>query len=285
MSQLEHKIDFKVVLAVKNANPNGDPLNGNRPRQTMDGYGEISDVAIKRKLRNRFQDLGEKIFVQSVDRTDDGFKSLHERANAIPKLEKFSNSKDADNVEYAKEACLQWLDVRCFGQLFAFKGTENGPVGVRGPVSIQTAVSITPIDISEMQITKSVSSEPIKDGKRGSDTMGTKASVPFAVYVFNGSVNVQLAEKTGFSEEDASILKQALETLFENDASAARPEGSIEVLRVFWWEHTNKLGKVSSAKIHRSVKVTAKEDPLRSIEGINIDVTTMDGVKLSVFEG
>lgn len=78
---LEHKIDFAVLVTVTNANPNGDPLNGNRPRENYDGYGEISDVCIKRKIRNRLQDMGEKIFVQSDDRKKDEYKSLRDRAD------------------------------------------------------------------------------------------------------------------------------------------------------------------------------------------------------------
>ena len=82
MSELKGKIDFTLFVSVQNANPNGDPLNGNRPRIDMDGYGEISDVCIKRKIRNRLQDLGARVFVQSDDRSDDGFRSLKERAES-----------------------------------------------------------------------------------------------------------------------------------------------------------------------------------------------------------
>ena len=81
MSELKGKIDFLVLVSVSNANPNGDPLNGNRPRENYEGYGEISDVCIKRKIRNRWQDMGQKIFVQSDDRADDGFGSLKARAD------------------------------------------------------------------------------------------------------------------------------------------------------------------------------------------------------------
>lgn len=100
---LEKKIDFKVVFAVKGANPNGDPLNGNRPRQTSDGYGEVSDVAIKRKIRNRLQDMGHRVFVQSADRTDDGFKSLKQRAEAVKDI--YDAAKKKDEAKYAQVAC------------------------------------------------------------------------------------------------------------------------------------------------------------------------------------
>lgn len=192
MSTLDKKIDFAVVLSVSKANPNGDPLNGNRPRQNYDGYGEISDVAIKRKIRNRLQDLGEAVFVQSDDRKIDGFKSLRDRADSNSDLAKILKAKNPAADEFATIACNEWVDVRSFGQVFAFKGS-NLSVGVRGPVSIQTATSIDPIDIVSTQITKSVNS--VTSDTRSSDTMGMKHRVDFGVYVFKGSINTQLAEK------------------------------------------------------------------------------------------
>ncbi|EPE60578.1 CRISPR-associated, CT1132 family protein [Exiguobacterium sp. S17] len=246
MNVLDHKIDFTVVLSVSKANPNGDPLNGNRPRQNYDGYGEISDVAIKRKIRNRLQDMGETIFVQSNDRRSDSYESLRDRAEGSEELKKLMKGKGMGD-QFAQEACATWMDVRSFGQVFAFKGEKSGvSIGVRGPVSIHTATSVAPIDITSMQITKSVNSESGKE--RGSDTMGMKHRVDHGVYVLNGSINTQLAEKTNFTKEDAEKLKQVLVTLFENDASSARPEGSMEVHKVYWWEHSSKLGQYSSAK-------------------------------------
>ena len=209
MSELKGKIDFTLFISANNANPNGDPLNGNRPRINMDGFGEISDVCIKRKIRNRLQDLGQKIFVQSDDRTDDTYTSLKDRADSCAELKaEMGNKKNANRDACAAIACKEWLDVRAFGQVFAFKGIPVS-FGVRGPVSIHQAVSLSPIDIISMQITKSVNSESGKESK-ASDTMGTKHRVGFAVYKVMGSVNVQLAEKTGFSQEDAKVLKEAL---------------------------------------------------------------------------
>ena len=278
---LEKKIDFKVVFGVKGANPNGDPLNGNRPRQNNDGFGEVSDVAIKRKIRNRLQDMGHKIFVQSADRTNDGFKSLKDRADSVAELKKANKEKKPD--EYAKIACENWIDVRSFGQVFAFRGGNSVSVGVRGPVSIQIARSITPVVINEMQITKSVNS--MTGDKKASDTMGMKYSIDYAVYEFNGSINVQLAEKTGFSDEDAEAIHKALETLFENDESSARPAGSMEVLRVYWWQHDSKLGKHSSAQMHNSVKVIAKNNPIKDVEDIDFEETPFDDVNEDIYEG
>lgn len=283
---LDHKIDFAVVLSVTSANPNGDPLNGNRPRQNYDGYGEISDVAIKRKIRNRLQDMGETIFVQSNDRKTDEYGSLRERADGNLKLNGILKGKKVSSDDFSKVACEEWMDVRAFGQVFAFKGAGTGggvSVGVRGPVSIHTAQSVDPIDISSMQITKSVNSEPGKD--RGSDTMGMKHRVDFGLYVFKGSINTQLAEKTGFTNEDAEKIKESLLTLFENDLSSARPEGSMEVHKLYWWEHESKLGQYSSAKVHHSLKVSSKTEEPRSFEDYSLECYELDGLKVEILDG
>lgn len=269
MSELKGKIDFTLFISVYNANPNGDPLNGNRPRINLDGYGEISDVCIKRKIRNRFQDMGEKIFVQSDDRADDSYTSLKDRADGCEELkEEISKKKKADRDRCASIACKEWIDVRTFGQVFAFKGSEVS-FGVRGPVSIHQAVSLSPIDTVSMQITKSVNSEPGKNSK-ASDTMGTKHRVSFAMYKIMGSVNVQLAEKTGFNQEDADLLKEALKTLFENDASSARPEGSMEVCKMYWWQHNEKMPAVSSGKIQRGFQINEKTKHPAKIDDYDI---------------
>lgn len=245
-SSLENKIDFAIAFEVNNANPNGDPLNGNRPRTTSEGLGEVSDVALKRKIRNRLQDAGESVFVQSDDRSDDGAKSLSDRFNTYLKTLPKDEQKQK-NVVFGK-VCERWLDVRSFGQVFAFKkakDTDEVSIGVRGPVSIQPAFSINPIAIDDVQITKSVNSETTDSGKKSSDTMGMKYRVSGrAVYVTYGSISPQLAERTGFSAEDAEKIKEALVTLFENDESSARPSGSMEVLDVVWFAHNCKGGAV-----------------------------------------
>jgi len=212
MAVLEKKIDFALVFSVKNANPNGDPLNGNIPRITFDGIGEISDVCLKRKIRNRLMESGENIFVQSDDNRLDEYKTLKDRADAVLK-----NVMD-DDKKIRETACKKWLDVRAFGQVFAYKSGDGKKgagvsVGIRGPVTIQSAFSLEPVNITSIQITKSVSGEG--DGtKKASDTMGMKHRVDFGVYATYGSINPQLAEKTGFSYEDAQKIKQALLHIF-----------------------------------------------------------------------
>ena len=280
---LSNKIDFAVVFSVKNANPNGDPLNGNRPRVNYDGYGEVSDVCLKRKIRNRLQDAGYDLFVQSDDRCDDGCKSLSDRASGAQELKAAGKDRDA----YAKAACEKWVDVRIFGLVFAFKGgKEKGvSVGVRGPVSIHPAVSVCPISIESMQITKSVNGETTKDGGKSPDTMGMKHTIEHGMYVTYGSINAQLADKTGFSDEDAAAIKEALISLFENDSSSARPDGSMEVCKVIWWVHNCRSGQYSSAKVHRCLTVEPKVDLPKSIADYEIKVEPLEGLAVEIIEG
>ena len=281
MSTLSKKIDFAILISVENANPNGDPLCGNRPREDYDGYGELSDVCLKRKIRNRLIDMNESVFVQSNDHRVDSYKSLKTRAEGCEELKKASNGKDTDQDKFARIACEQWMDVRSFGQVFAFKG-DKVAVGVRGPVSISISKSVSPVDIISMQIVKSVNSEDKTE--RASDTMGMKHRVAFGLYLAKGSINCQLAEKTGFSDADAEKIKEAMRTLLENDASSARPEGSMEVCALYWWEQEGKTPKYSSAKVQRSLQVTLKEGVIKPkrFEDYDVQVAPLDGVTLQI---
>lgn len=276
---LQNKIDFVALVSVTMANANGDPLNGNRPRTDYSGLGEMSDVCIKRKIRNRMQDMGNAVFVQSDDRSDDGANSLKERAKP---LEKIKTEK-----EFAQKACEKWLDVRSFGQVFAFKGFNCASVGVRGPVSIHQAVSVDPVEVISMQITKSVSGERKNESERGSDTMGQKHFVRFGLYKIKGAINVQLAEKTGFSVEDADVMKECLRTLFVNDASSARPDGSMEVVSLYWFEHNCRSGQYSSAAVHRSVQIRRKDgiEFPSSIDDYEVILTELPELKTEVLQG
>jgi CRISPR-associated protein Csd2 len=284
MTSLQNKIDFAIVFRVKHANPNGDPLNGNRPRTDYGGLGEITDVCLKRKLRDRLQEAKHPIFVQSDDRKIDEYKSLAERARAVL-------GDKLGGPETAKRPCIAWFDVRACGNLFAIKaamkskkkdesadesGGDTGiSIGIRGPVTIQSAFSVEPVSVTSTQITKSVSGEG--DGsKRGSDTMGMKHRVDQGIYVSYGSMNPQLAERTGFAAEDAAAIKAMLPKLFENDASSARPEGSMEVLKVVWWQHPSKSGVCSSAKVHRSLSVD---------DDGNVTVAEIKGLTAEIING
>ncbi len=277
MITLKNKIDFAIIFRVTKANPNGDPLNGNRPRIDFAGHGEVTDVCLKRKARDRLLDrfetldatsrAGQAVFVQSDERRVDDAKNLRMRAEKVLTPDVMKSREGA-----VKAACAEWFDVRAFGQVFPFKAkkgkkgkgedadaaseqdSDGVSIPVRGPVTIQSAFSVERIDIESTQIVKSTSLEG--DGeKRQSDQMGMKHRIDRGIYVTFGSINPQLAERTGFSDADAETLKAILPRLFQNDASSARPDGSMEVLKVIWWQHNCKSGQHSSAKVHRSIAV------------------------------
>lgn len=280
---LENKIDFMVTIEVREANANGDPLSGNMPRTDAKGHGLISDVAIKRKIRNRMQDLGYPTFVQAGDRIEDEFRSLEKRfSNQF-------NAKDSDE-DIEEQANKLWLDVRSFGQVFTYLKKS---IGVRGPVSINMAKSLDPIVISSLQITRSTNGMEAKnESGRSSDTMGMKYFVDYGVYLLKGSINPNFAEKTGFSTEDVEVIKQALVSLFENDASSARPEGSMRVREVFWFTHSNKLGNISSARVFDLFEFDKDNQEKNTYEdyGIHLNQEKLaeyenKGLKVEILEG
>ncbi|WP_270298423.1 type I-C CRISPR-associated protein Cas7/Csd2 [Streptococcus parasanguinis] len=280
---LENKIDFMVTIEVREANANGDPLSGNMPRTNAKGHGLISDVAIKRKIRNRMQDFGHPTFVQAGDRIEDEFRSLEKRfSNQF-------NAKDSDE-DIEEKANKLWLDVRSFGQVFTYLKKS---IGVRGPVSINMAKSLEPIVISSLQITRSTNGMEAKnESGRSSDTMGMKYFVDYGVYLLKGSINPNFAEKTGFSTEDVEVIKQALVSLFENDASSARPEGSMRVREVFWFTHSNKLGNISSARVFDLFEFDKENQEKNTYEdyGIHLNQEKLaeyenKGLKVDILEG
>lgn len=295
MKLLTNKIDFLALISVKNADPNGDPLSGNMPRVTFDGLGEISDVCIKRKIRNRWMDMGEQVFVQSDDKRVDEFKSLRDRLSAQKDMMKVQ--KEGKKDEFVRLACEKWLDVRGFGQVFAFTGKKKDEekdaggisVGIRGPISIHPAFSVDSVTPTSIQITKSVNSETDEKNpdKKRSDTMGIKHRIDFGLYVLKGSINIQLAGKTGFSEEDAQKLKEAIRTLFVNDSSSARPDGSMQVHTLYWWKHNCAIGQYSAAKVHESIEIKRKDgiEEASSFEDYEIIRKELPGLEVEIIEG
>ena len=285
MATLENKIDFVMFFEAIGANVNGDPLNGNMPRTDYDGYGEVSDVCIKRKMRNRMQDLGYPIFVQANDRIVDNLKSLEERFGAT------FDKKVSDDKVYSM-SCEKWMDVRSFGQVMTF---QSRSIGIRGLVSIAIAKSLSPIDVISMQITRSTNGMKAKEGaSRSSDTMGTKHFVEFGVYKIKGSINPYFAEKTGFTTEDADVIKNALKSLFVNDASSARPDGSMDVKQLYWFTHPSKLGVASSAKVHDLVEISMIDennkpvkynDYLIKLKEEKLAILKQKGLQVEIIEG
>lgn len=284
MESLSQKIDFVLFFSVKNANPNGDPLMGNMPRTDNEGFGEVSDVCIKRKIRNRLQDIGKNIFVQSEERIQDDAKSLEER------FEKVFDKNDDDKKVY-KKACENWFDVKAFGQVITY---QKRSIGIRGPISLSLAKSLDVVDVVSQQITRSTNGMKTENGGRSSDTMGLKHFVDFGIYKFTGSMNCYFAEKTGFSDEDVECIKTALISLFENDMSAARPEGSMQVEKLYWFTHpaNNKLGVASSGKIHNLVMCSKNIENPKAFNDytINLDEERLQsykgkGLVVDVYEG
>ncbi|MCB5001620.1 type I-C CRISPR-associated protein Cas7/Csd2 [Streptococcus mutans] len=281
---LEHKIDFMVTVEVREANANGDPLSGNMPRTNAANQGLISDVAIKRKIRNRMQDLGHTIFVQANDRIEDGLNSLEKRFKT-----QFTGKESDEEIN--EKANQLWMDVRSFGQVFTY--LKDRSFAIRGPVSVSMAKSLDPIIISSLQITRSTNGvEPKKAGGRSSDTMGTKHFIDYGVYVIKGAINPNFAEKTGFSDADAEIIKEVLVSLFENDASSARPEGSMRVREVFWFTHSNKLGNVSSARVFDLIEFDKEKQDKDSYDDYSIHLNQeklaeyeAKGLQVEIIEG
>ena len=138
-----------------------------------------------------------------------------------------------------------------------------------------------------MQITKSVSGDKKEGQEKGSDTMGMKHFVRFGLYEIKGSINVQLAEKTGFTDKDADTVKECLRTLFVNDASSARPDGSMEVIKVIWWKHNCKDGQYSSAKVHRLVEVSLKDGVSvpASVDDYDIKINSLENLECEEIDG
>ena len=278
------KKDFIVLFTVDGANPNGNPCDNNQPRTDNDGYGLMTAVCCKRKIRNRAQDMGLDIFVQSEDRTDDGYTSLSQRVSA-------ELGKEKNRAAMLANACSKWFDVRAFGQVFAFKDKQGASASARGPVTIRLIRSVDTVPIESMQITKSCNAEDkSKSGNEddmASDRMGMIHVVGHGLYMVCGSINARIAERTGFSEDDAQVVKECLRTLFMNDASAARPDGSMEVIKLYWFDHNTKDGQYPSAKVHRTVSVE-RADPdkaPRSIDDYVIHFDPLDGLKYEVLDG
>ena len=275
---VEKRSVFMLLAIVNEANPNGDPIAGNYPRTTSDGRGKMSANCIKRKLRNRLQDLGHKIYIVSDGRYDDDINNIYDRLMSDEDIAAAINSGDR---EASKKAVLEkFIDARAFGAVLAFKGKKkkgedesgNGvSVPIRGAVSIQDAITLEPIDVSEDFITKSVNGED-REGI-GSDRFGGSVyRVNHGMYLIKGSVNPFFAKKNGFTKDDLEAVKTALMSLFENDESAARPAGSMIASKLVWWEGDITNNGIS--RLYDSVKISVKDGITNpsTIEDYDIEV-------------
>jgi len=254
-----NRYDFIMLFDAKDANPNGDPDAGNLPRLDPEtGQGLVTDVCIKRKVRNYVltkhsnQPPNEIYF---VDRAV--LNNTHKRAYDATG-QKYAKKLPKD-VKKAKELtgfmCQNFYDIRTFG---AVMSTEVNCGQVRGPVQISFARSNDPILASEHAITRSsVTNEKDLEKER---TMGRKFTVPYALYRAHGFVNPFLAEQTGFGDGDLELLWDSLKNAFQFDQSAARPAGSMATRRLIVFKHDNELGKAPSHALFEAVVIRRNDD-------------------------
>ena len=263
MQPISNRYEFVVLFDVENGNPNGDPDANNAPRVDAEtGLGIVTDVCLKRKIRN-YVDLvkegesGYEILVKTDKPLNAKFAAAHAQVSGgAPK------GKDAGEIEAARKyICEHYYDVRTFG---AVMSTGENPCGiVRGPVQINFARSLDPVLSQELTITRQAFTEESKFEKQAEKSgtmteMGKKSVVPYALYCAEGYVSAMLAQKvTGFSEEDLSLLWEAIINMFEHDHSAARGKMCVRALYVF--RHDSALGNAPSAQLFEKITVCKKD--------------------------
>lgn len=270
---LDNRYDFVLIFDVKDGNPNGDPDAGNLPRiDAESGHGLVTDVCIKRKLRNyvglaKGETPPYEIYVKEKAVLNNqhkrayvaiGAEDLVKPDDKAAKGEK--KRKGGDRVDEARAwMCSNFYDVRTFGAVMA---TEINCGQVRGPVQLTFARSVEPIVSLEHSITRmAVTTEGEAEKQSGDNrTMGRKFTVPYGLYVAHGFVSAPLAAQTGFSEEDLELLWQALVNAFEHDRAAARGEMATRGLYVF--KHTSRLGDAPAHTLFDRIRIERK--PLRT---------------------
>lgn len=292
---IKNRYDFSLFFDVENGNPNGDPDAGNMPRIDPEtGIGIVSDVCLKRKVRNYVELVrgeqiddnltpdaqGYKIYVQEKAVLNNRNKLAYDRSGIKPEKKKLPK-KIEDQRMVTKFMCDNFFDIRAFGAVMT---TEINCGQVRGPIQLCFAQSIDPILPQEMSITRmAVTNEKDVDKER---TMGRKQFVPYGLYRVNGFISASLAEKTGFSEDDLSLFFEALMNMFENDRSAARGLMTSRGLYVF--KHESKLGNAPAHALFDTVTARRKTGaPARSFADyeITVDISSVpEGVEMSKFD-
>ena len=258
MEQLNNRYEFIMIFDVENGNPNGDPDAGNMPRVDAEtGYGIVTDVCLKRKIRNYVNEVyegeaGKNILIKTDKALNTKFTEAYKACNLKTK----EKGKNASSVEIARDyICANYYDVRTFG---AVMSTGDDPCGiVRGPIQINFARSIDPVLPQEITITRqAVTKESDMAGKE--TEMGKKTFIPYGLYRAEGYVSALLARKTKFSEEDLNLLWEAIANMFELDHSAARGKLCMRKLIVF--KHETMLGNAPSHVLFDKVVIEKKED-------------------------
>ena len=250
MSALNNRIDFVYIFDVQDGNPNGDPDAGNLPRVDAEtGMGLVTDVCLKRKVRNYVQvakecSEGYDIFIKEKAVLNTLIDAAHE-VNAVKSA--------SDKTSAAREVmCKKYFDIRTFG---AVMSTGKNAGQVRGPIQFTFARSVDPIATMEHSITRMAVATEKEAEKQGGDnrTMGRKATVPYGLYVCHGFISAKLAKQTGFTEDDLTLFWNALKNMFDVDRSAARGLMSAQKLIVF--KHESMLGNAPANSLFDLVKV------------------------------
>jgi CRISPR-associated protein Csd2 len=271
MSELKNRIDFVYLFDVQDGNPNGDPDAGNLPRVDAEtGMGLVTDVCIKRKVRNYVQVCKEcapgfDIFIKEKSVLNNSIDKSYEE-------ESVKNAKDdGDKRNAAREImCHRYFDVRTFGAVMT---TGKNAGQVRGPIQLTFARSVEPIMSSEHSITRvAVTTEKESKNQSGDNhTMGRKSTVPYGLYLCHGFISANLAKQTGFSEEDLTVFWDALKNMFDVDRSASRGLMSARKLIVF--KHASELGNAPANKLFDLVKVEKTGDSVaRSFNDYTVTV-------------
>lgn len=270
---IENRYDFVLLFDVKDGNPNGDPDAGNLPRIDPEtGHGLVTDVCIKRKIRNYVQlehgsSITHDIFIKEKAVLNNLIDEAHEQ-EAVKSKEKGEKTEAARRF-----MCSKYYDVRTFG---AVMSTGKNAGQVRGPVQFTFARSIDQIVPLEHSITRmAVATEAEAEKQQGDNrTMGRKFTVPYALYSCYGFISAPLAQQTGFNEDDLELFWQAVINMFEHDRSAAR--GLMSCRKLFVFKHDNKLGNAPAHKLFDLITVTRAEEssgPARSFTDYTIQVS------------
>ncbi|MDO4470677.1 MAG: type I-C CRISPR-associated protein Cas7/Csd2 [Bacillota bacterium] len=270
---IKNRYEFVVLFDVENGNPNGDPDAGNMPRiDPESGLGLVTDVCLKRKIRNYVETLkedqeGYKIYIKEdvpLNRSDReacinlGINDTDEK-KVTESLKKLKKSDTEADVKIRDYMCQNFYDIRTFGAVMTtFVKAALNCGQVRGPVQIGFARSIDPIVSQEVTITR-VAITTEKDAENKSTEMGRKSIVPYGLYRVEGYVSANLARKvTGFSEDDLNLLWEAIINMFEHDHSAARGNMAVRELIVF--KHSKELGDCPAYKLFDSIEIRKKDE-------------------------
>ncbi len=278
---IDNRYDFVMLFDVENGNPNGDPDAGNTPRiDSETGLGYITDVCLKRKIRNYVElckegEAGYNILIKPDRSLNSKFTGAYEEEG----LEKKQKGKKADDVKKARDfMCKNYFDVRAFG---AVMSTGDDPCGiVRGPVQINFARSISPINIQDITITRQARTSEDRM-ETGETEMGRKSFIPYALYRAEGYVSASLANKiTGLDDDDLELLWTAIINMFENDHSAAR--GKMCMRKLYIFKHENILGNCPSHILFDKINVEEVSAPPRKFSDykITVDENMPEGVEL-----